>query len=686
MDVRSIRLVLARELRDTLRDRRTLALMLGLPIVLYPLLMIGVTQMVVVQYTTIVDAPPPIAVTNPPEGFAEFMDSLTDKGFTFDVKEPENPEEALEAREIDAWIEYVEAASPDERPRFRIYYSSESDHSRVAETRARALLKRYREARVKENLASAGLDRRFILPFDLQPKDVASETTRGGALFGQAIAILLVLMAITFPFYPAIDSAAGEKERGTLETVLVSPIGRRELVLGKFIAIFIIAVFGSALNLGAMLMTFGHFATLVNKTSEQSWELRGHDQAEDEAAIEGMIEKRFTVDFETDASIVAMMMSLLVPLCGLFSAVSLALSSQARTYKEGQYYLTPMVALALPLVMVAMLPEIRLTWPMAIFPVANVVILFRELLGGEWYPWQFVIVLASTSIYAGMALFWTQTLFSREEILFRQPGSLSWRFWKTSPEYEGRPRPRHAVSVFIAALLLIWFVGVPLQTWNLPWGLAITLVVLVLAPPILATRLFRFRAREVFSIEVPNLRSVAGSLVLGASGFALGLQVSHWSEALIGRAPSDPSALGEIGLFAAIVLFCVLPPLCEEALCRGFILKGFLADSKPWVAILASALLFGFLHLSPHRLAFTFLLGVLLGWAVYRSGSLFCGMLLHATSNGLAIALYARYEERLDLILHTTGLPPSWLGGAVLATALGAALVGRKRNKVGQVP
>ena len=105
----------------------------------------------------------------------------------------------------------------------------------------------------KSNLRQVGVPAAAVRPFDLDAKDIAKETAyRGAALWSKILPVMLLIWAMTGAFYPAVDLCAGEKERGTLETLLSSPAERSEIVLGKLLTIMAFSIATAALNLLSM--------------------------------------------------------------------------------------------------------------------------------------------------------------------------------------------------------------------------------------------------------------------------------------------------------------------------------------------------------------------------------------------------------------------------------------------------
>ncbi len=141
-------------------------------------------------------------------------------------------------------------------------------------------------------------------------------------------------MALTGAFYPAVDLCAGEKERGTMETLLISPASRSEIVLGKFLTVMLASVLTALLNLVSMGLTGLRLARQVGTLAASPGR-----RAAGAAAV--------TLAAPT-LQAAFWMLVLLIPLAAFFSAVCVALAVLARSMKEGQYYMTPLYLVSLP--------------------------------------------------------------------------------------------------------------------------------------------------------------------------------------------------------------------------------------------------------------------------------------------------------------------------------------------------
>jgi sodium transport system permease protein len=221
-----------------------------------------------------------------------------------------------------------------------------------------------------------------------------------GAAFGGIIGYMVILLCMTGAMYPAMDLTAGEKERGTMETILSSPISRMHLVLGKFFLILTAALGTAALSVLSMGVSF---SVLTHYTQQAG-------SANPDAAA-------LALKLGPKAVISVFLMAL--PVAVLFSATLMTIALFAKTYKEAQSYLTPMTFVVIIPAVAAMLPGVELTPKLALVPILNVSLLCKELVAGT-YHWNFIaIIFSSTCVYAGVALFLAIKMFQRESVLFR---------------------------------------------------------------------------------------------------------------------------------------------------------------------------------------------------------------------------------------------------------------------------
>jgi sodium transport system permease protein len=198
--------------------------------------------------------------------------------------------------------------------------------------------------------------------------------------------------------YPAMDLTAGEKERGTIETILSSPVSRTHLVLGKFFMVLLAAMASAALALASMGFSFA----LANKLFQ-------------DLGAENAI--HFLRALTLGDGLVMFVMVL--PVAVFFSAAQLAIALFAKSFKEAQTYLTPLMFLVLLPAMASVAPGLELNPTLALVPILNTSLVSKEIISGT-YHWQYIgLIFLSSSVYAAVALAAAVKLFQREDVLFR---------------------------------------------------------------------------------------------------------------------------------------------------------------------------------------------------------------------------------------------------------------------------
>jgi len=417
---RKVFMVFRKEMVDVLRDRKTLIFMLLMPVVLIPGLMIGIFHFT----TQVREAQKQQTVKAVLVNFDEQprLKELSDRLHTIDLLEivpideidpgsdykedPNSPDPladrvkaALENRSIQAAVEIPTSFSrcvfDDEAASYissfvKILYISTIPMSKECSDRIEEKVKEYRDEVLDTRLKTKNYDRAFVEPFAVNAQDLASVEERGQAFFASFFPYLIILFAFMGGLYPAIDLGAGEKERFTLETLLLAPVGRAELSLGKFLVIMVTSIVASLLSLVAMAVTFTSGA-LPAEISALSFSVTS----------------------------LVLSFTLFLPLAAIFASVLLAISIYAKSFKEAQNYATPIqIVLILPAIM-SLIPEFEMTPANALIPILNISMLMREFLK-ENYMWDFyAVALVSTAALAVLSTVLTARMFSKESVIFR---------------------------------------------------------------------------------------------------------------------------------------------------------------------------------------------------------------------------------------------------------------------------
>ncbi len=712
-----IRLIWLRELRDQLRDRRTIFMVAVLPVLIYPLLGLVVIQFALGflkrQNTVAVygaenlpartgasaglDPLPAAAwLTLAPVGpndagpgrvvgaaaFAQLAQAGLGQDFPplletdggsgrflssyFDIPEEADalrvqalawPEGATPApapgQDPDAWLLGIDRTPLDSRqadlllvvpagfrarlerggrPDLFVLSREGDDRSHLVGNRVHAVLSHWQDRLKGVRLLRHGLAADFDEPLAVRDPERSRPPLKQAAqnLFDALARIfpfLLVMWSLTGALYPAVDLCAGEKERGTMETLLISPASREEIVYGKFLTIWVFSGATALLNLASMGLTTAVFSSSL------------------------------PVAVLRPAALLWCVL-LVLPLSAFFSALCLAVGAYARSTKEGQYYLMPLFLVTMPLIFLTLAPGVELNPLYSMVPVTGVALLLQRLLTApalDQVPWgYFVPVLAPTALYGWLALRWAVSQFQREEVLFREAERLDLGLWlrRLLREKEALPSTGQALFCFALLLGLRWLsLGLGGRV-PLLWHAAIDLVAFVIAPPLFMAVLLTTRPRLSLGLRLPPR---GAWLSAGVLGLLLVLPLADLSRSLLEKFPDLAKLLTETtplaGLLQAVergetagawwqvpLVVIVLAPVCEELAFRGFILTGLRRRLHPWTAILLSSLLFAASHLNVFQLLPLFILGVLLGLVATRGRSVLPGMLLHLLYNGLVVA------------------------------------------------
>ncbi len=640
-----------KELLETLRDRRTLLMMIGLPVLLYPMMIIGIgwfqkSETEKREERTSVVAvwgeEPPAVVgvlrgagkmtlkrwAGAPDDIRKILQDPTMRPMRTvvsnqpvgnrqrgTVTEPENPvlasaRSAVAAHTANAvlifWPGFVQSIDSDGLGSVSVYYDSVQPDSLLARDRLVDALGRYRASVVQRREEARRLVPGFALGVEVLQRNVASEQRRGGELLGMLLPFVLIVMSLLGGLYPAIDLTAGEKERGTMQTLMCAPVGAHEIIVGKFITVWAIALITAAVNVVSLAATIGRLMPGGNLALPLS--------------------SYFTT------------FAMLVPVTFIISALFLAVAAFARDFKDGQNFLMPVyMVLAMPAV-ATMLPGVQLTAGTAFLPVLNIALLIKSVMLSEAAADLVFLTLVSSAAYAGLALALAARVFQQEQVLLGGQESLA-QLLGVERRTRRLPGPGVAVVAFAIVLVVVFYGSLLLQRAGIVATLLVTEYGFFLLPTLGLVFWLGYSPRDTLSLRVPPLRALIGSALIGISAWTIAAGV------LIRLLPPPDSltrALQRIllldgksaPLWVVWLVIGLTPALCEELFFRGFVLSGFRRLGVV-PALLASALLFGLAHSSVYRLLPTAFLGLLFGYAVWRTRSVGCSILAHLLNNGI---------------------------------------------------
>lgn len=391
--------VFRKELQDTLRDRRTLVAMLVVPLLVSPLLMVGVARYSQSRAQEAREQILKVAVVDPhnDSGLADHLDATPG----IDVY-PDRDVSGLPARiaaeELDAAVlvdENFQREVAALHPGGVSLLFRSSDRFDQQKPRLKEALASYEQKLLGRRFEALKLGPDVVHAVRVQEHDVASAREQMGQRIGGLLPYMFILFCFTGGMYPAIDLAAGEKERGTLETLLTAPVRRWSLVLGKFLVVTLTGI------ISALIAMLGLYLSITY-------------------GIDGLPPGLLTAIGQVlEPGTIAAVFALLVPLAAFFAALLLMLSIYARSYKEAVSIISPLTIVVLVPAMLALIPGTRLTAVTALIPVLNVSLATRELVAGTASPALVSLVFASLLALAGLSLLACSRWFAREDVVFR---------------------------------------------------------------------------------------------------------------------------------------------------------------------------------------------------------------------------------------------------------------------------
>jgi sodium transport system permease protein len=505
---------------------------------------------------------------------------------------------------------------------------------------------------LRQRMTALGQDTSAARPLDIREEDLADAARRGASFAAALLPYLLLVLVTTSGFYAALDLTAGEKERGTLQTLLTAPVRSVEIVAGKYLAVLALTLAATVCNLGSIALTLSR-ATAAMETGAR---------------------------FSLGPSSAAAIFLTVLPAALLIVALLMAIGVLARSYREGQSYLMPLLLLVMLAGFASFLPGAELSAGTALVPLLNVTLLVHDILVGKAGATQVMVVWAVSLAWAVLGILLAARVFQTEQVLLS--GEKPWRDVFSPGVRSGRGLTPGNSLAFAAVLLVLTFYGSALveRRSGVAALILVSQVGFFLVPSLLWCRLFRVPLVDTLQLRWPTPRGWVATALLAAGGWSVGAVVweqllrfpgaraySDWLGELLGKQ-------GRLGLGTALILVALLPAVAEEVTFRGVVLAGLRRSGSRWIAIVGSALVFGLFHVNPYHVVAAFAVGLLLGWVALESGSILPGVLIHLVNNGAQVLL-----DRVPSLAEQLRSPVV-VAVALASTAVGAFLVRGSRR------
>jgi len=396
MSWKNIKLIFIKELVGTIRDKRTIIAMIIIPLIFYPLLFTGISYFNRIGSIKSEEAASKIMIYG-----AEFAPQLVKYLQDHEKIEVLTIEDNSPAKLQNGDIQAVLVVPPDfkykierEQPnKLILKYDTTEAKSRIAKQRISQVIEKYKGEMLLQRLSRLDLKKEFLTPLILQEENIATAEKMTGSVLAVLLPYLIIILIFAGAMHTAVDITAGEKERGTIATLLVSQISRLEIVLGKCFAVMLISFTSMVLGLVGLTLAF----------------LSGSSIA---GGVEG-------VQFGISINTIFLLFLVLFPLVGLASAVLVMVGIFARNIREASNYITPIYMLTVLLGIISISQGMELTGKMFLVPVLNSSFVFKELLMGKIYWNHIITTFSANMVIAGLALFGATRLFNKEEVLFR---------------------------------------------------------------------------------------------------------------------------------------------------------------------------------------------------------------------------------------------------------------------------
>ena len=392
-------IILIKELTDMIRDRRTIFMMVVMPLVVIPLLATTAIKLTQSQIEKAKDKELRVAVigeTAAPELFKRF--SKEENFFLATMTNADSARSMTAKQTLDGVViipqDFSEFVEGDKQATIRLIFKS-SESLNAARRRIEAIIDQYDREIVNERIGRLQLDETLFDAIAIEREDVASTEEKFAENAGGFLPYIFIIFGFMGSIYPALDLGAGEKERGTLETILSSPASRFDIVMGKFLVVVLFSVATAFLAmLGVLIMVYQFLPTIETNITQTVMDMLGPRR-------------------------IFFIMSMVLPVSAFFAAVALAISIFARSFKEAQSMMAPLNIIIILPAMIGMLPGFKLSAVTAAIPILNLSLATKAILGGSADPILIAEVYLSLFFLAGVSIFGCVKWFNREETLFR---------------------------------------------------------------------------------------------------------------------------------------------------------------------------------------------------------------------------------------------------------------------------
>ena len=390
--------IFKKELTDVLRDKRTLFFMIVIPVIVMPLIFIGSIKFQEYQSKKSDEKILNIGLINKTSD-SQIRDYLLDQKGVYLVEDIDldSLELGIKNDSLQGGLyihkNFINDISANAMGKVEVYYKS-SDLMSKAKNRINNALEIYKNEVVSERLSQFNVDKDLLEPLDIINKDISTKKETIGKAVGGLIPYMLVIFIFLGAMYPAIDLGAGEKERGSLETLLSSPATKFEITVGKLMVVSLagmVSVLISVIGISVPFYFIGNIPDQIKST---------------------------VIEIISPFIIVSVII-LMIPIAIFFASMLLSISFYARSFKEAQSLMGPLNIIIIVPLMLTLGPGIEIAHITALIPLINVGLLTKEILAGSAQPIYFIETLSSLLFFAAIGIRFSVYWFNKENTIFR---------------------------------------------------------------------------------------------------------------------------------------------------------------------------------------------------------------------------------------------------------------------------
>lgn len=385
-----------KEFKDTIRDKRTLMAMIVVPLLLFPVIFSLVSGLQSESMEKAMSRELKIAVVGSDvpvelENQLKAGNNIRLVSFSADT----SYRRYVRGDSLDAAVvvppDFNSKVHQMETGNLQLYFQSTQEG---VERRLTTLLDRYEAGLRKERLARLNISEETIQPVEVEKVDLATMQEKIGKYIGGFIPYIFIIFCFIGAMYPAIDLFTGEKERGTIETILTSPVRRLHILTGKMSVVVATGI------ISALLAIVGLFAGL-NFNDALPAEI---------TEVTGDI---------LQPGFILLLLSMLIPLTIFFAGILIPISIYAKSFKEAQSIITPINILIILPGIVGLLPGIELTLQTAFIPVVNIALATKDIVAGTIDYGLLAAVYGSLILFAVLTVAFSVRYFGKETNVLR---------------------------------------------------------------------------------------------------------------------------------------------------------------------------------------------------------------------------------------------------------------------------